>query len=289
MMDELDSGGGEVAAPQETSATESSSESTTDTSEASTDSTESTDQSEGTTDDHAEVDAKPKQTPEQDRAYADLRRKAEAAERLVIETKAQHQRDVQIARKFGQYGVFSDADVDEKYGQSHGIHNVQQFEEALRREEYASQGIDPDMLKKLIDEHPDVRAARERAQADAREKENGFLIGSFNELSKEYPDIKEVADVPVDVWRKWQSGKTGLSLPEAYLVVERKNIEARKVEAAKQSTLNSIQSKDHVRGNGKGVEGDTVRIDDETLAMYKKFNPGKSMDEYKKHYKASQK
>jgi len=51
--------------------------------------------------------------------------------------------------------------------------------------------------------------------------------------------------------------------------------------------LNSIQSKDHVRGNGKGVEGDTVRIPDDVLSMYKKFNPGKSIDEYKKHYKNS--
>jgi len=288
-MDEVDSGSGGVATSQETTSTEST-ESTTDTStEQSTDSTESTGQSEGTTDKTGvEVDSKPKQTPEQDRAYADLRRKAEAAERRASEVEAQHQRDIQIAKKFGQYGVFSDADVDEKYGQSHGIHNVAQLEEALRREEYTAKGIDPDMVKKLVDEHPDLQAAREFKQAAIRAQEDNFLVNSFDELTKEYPDIKGVADVPPDVWRKWRNGSTGLTLNEAYLVVERKNIETRKVEAAKQATLNNIQSKDHVRGNGKGSEGETVRIPDDVLAQYKALNPGKSMDDYKKHWKKSQ-
>jgi len=290
MMDELDSGGGSEVAPlQETTSTETTTDTDTST-ETSTDSTESTGQGEGTTDkSDVEVDTKPKQTPEQDRAYAELRRKSEAAERRVAEVEAQHQRDIQIAKKFGQYGVFSDADVAEKYGKSHGIHNVAQFEEALRRQEYESKGIDPDMVKKLVDEHPDLQAAREFKQAAIRAQEDNFLVSSFDELTKEYPEIKGVADVPPDVWRKWKNGSTGLTLPEAYLVVERKNIETRKVEAAKQATLNNIQSKDHVRGNGKGVEGDTVRIPDDVMEMYKKFNPGKSMDEYKKHYKASQK
>ena len=283
-----DSGaGGEIAAPQETTSTESTTG--TDTSaEQSTDSTESTtDQSEGTTDAPTEVDTKPKQTPEQDRFFAENRRKLEAAERLVAETKAQHQRDIEIAKKFGQYGVYSDADVAEKYGKSHGIHNVQQFEEALRREEYQAKGIDPDMVKKLVDEHPDLQAAREFKQAAIRAQEDSFLVSSFDELTKEYPEIKGVNDVPPDVWVKWKNGSTGLTLPEAYLVVERKNIETRKVEAAKQATLNNIQSKDHVRGNGKGVEGDTVRIPDDVMEMYKKFNPGKSMDEYKKPSKST--
>jgi len=286
-MDEVDSGGGAVASSQETGSAETVTDTDTST-ETSTDSTESTGQSEGTTDKDVEVDIKPKQTPEQDRAYAELRRKAEAAERRAIEVEAQHQRGIQIAKKFGQYGVFSDADVAEKYGQSHGIHNVAQFEEALRREEYAAKGIDPDMVKKLVDEHPDLQAAREFKQAAIRAQEDNFLVGSFDELTKEYPEIKGVADVPPDVWRKWKNGSTGLTLNEAYLVVERKNIETRKIEAAKQATLNNIQSKDHVRGNGKGVEGDTVRIPDDVLAQYKALNPGKSMDDYKKHWKKSQ-
>jgi len=286
-MDEVDSGSGAVASSQDTTSTESTADTSTETL---TDSTESTtDQSEGTTDkSDVEVDTKPKQTPEQDRAYADLRRKAEAAERRALEAEAQHQRDIQIAKKFGQYGVYSDADVAGKYGKSHGIHNVQQLEEALRREEYQAKGIDPDMVKKLVDEHPDLQAAREFKQAAIRAQEDNFLVSSFDELTKEYPEIKGVADVPPDVWRKWKNGSTGLTLPEAYLVVERKNIEARKVEAAKQATLNNIQSKDHVRGNGKGSEGETVRIPDDVLAQYKALNPGKSMDDYKKHWKKSQ-
>jgi len=225
-MDEVDSGSGAVATSQETSGSTESTESTDNSADISTGSTElEASQSEGTIDKGVEVDTKPKQSPEQNAAFAELRRKSEAAERRVAEVEAQHQRDIQIAKKFGQYGVFSDADVAEKYGQSHGIHNVAQFEEALRREEYAAKGIDPDMVKKLVDEHPDLQAAREFKQAAIRAQEDSFLVSSFDELTKEYPDIKAVADVPPDVWRKWRNGSTGLTLNEAYLVVERKNIE----------------------------------------------------------------
>lgn len=284
-MDEVDSGSGGVATSQETS-TESSE--LTDTSETSTESTESMDQSEGSTD--VEVDTKPKQTPEQDRAYAELRRKAEAAERLATETKAQYQRDIEIARKYGsEYGVYSDADISEKYGESHGIHNVAQLEEVIQRQEYEAKGIDPDMIKKIVDDHPAIRQAKAQEQAYMKAREDSFLVESFNELTKEYPEIAKAEDVPADVWRKWRNGSTGLTLVEAYYVANRKEILAKQTGAAKQATLNNIQSKDHVRGNGKGTETDTTRIPDDVMEMYKRFNPGKTMDEYKKHYKASTK
>ncbi len=288
MMDELDSsGGGEVATTQETTSTESTTDTSTSTSTESTEST--TDQSEGTTDVATEVDTKPKQTPEQDRAYAELRRKAEAAERRAIELEGQRQRDAQIARKFGQYGVFSDADVAEKYGESHGIKTVAEFEETLQRQEYEAKGIDPDMIKKIVDEHPAIKQAQAEKQALAKEREDNFLVSSFDELKKEYSDVKSVDDVPAEVWALWKQGSTGLTLNQAYLVVNHKSISTKQAEAAKQAALNNIQSKDHVRGNGKGTETDTTRIPDDVMEMYKRFNPGKTMDEYKKHYKASTK
>lgn len=289
-MDELDSGGGAVASSQESTSTVST-ESTTDTStSSSTESTASTEsQSEGTTDTTAEVDTKTKQTPEQDRAYADLRRKAEAAEKRIAEVESQRQRDIEVAKKFGQYGVYSDADVAEKYGKSHGLKTVADLEAQLQREEYQAKGIDPDMIKKLVDEHPAIKSAQEAQAIAAKAQQDRFLVDNFNELTKEFSDIAKAEDVPADVWRLWRNGESGISLKQAYVAVNYESIAEKKAEAAKQATLNNIQSKDHVRGNGKGVEGDTVRIPDDVMEMYKKFNPGKTTDEYKKHYKDSNK
>lgn len=289
-MDELDSGSGAVATPTESTSTEST-QSTADTSTGtSTESTESTEkQSEGTTDTPTEVDTKPKQTPEQDRAYADLRRKAEAAERRASEVEAQRQRDIEVAKKYGQYGVYSDADVAEKYGKSHGLNTVADFEAQLQREEYQSKGIDPDMIKKLVDEHPAIKSAQEAQAIAAKAQQDRFLVDNFNELAKEFTEIAKAEDVPPDVWRVWRNGESGISLKQAYAAVNYESIASKKAEAAKQAALNNIQSKEHVRGNGSGVEGDTVRIPDDVMEMYKRFNPGKTMDEYKKHYKASMK
>jgi hypothetical protein len=287
-MDELDSAGGGAATPQESTSTESTTESTpTETS--STESGEPTGGVTDTDDSVADPAPQPRQTPEQDRAFAEARRRVEAAERRAVELETMRQRDIEIAKKYGQYGIYSDADVAEKYGKSHGLNTVAQFEEALRREEYQAKGIDPDLINNLIENHPAIQNAKAYEQAVIRAQEDNFLVSNFNELRQEYPEIKEVANVPLEVWSKWKNGSTGLSLTEAYYVVNRKEILAKQTDAAKQATLNNIQGKGHVRGNGSGSEVDTTRIPDDVLEMYKRFNPGKTMDEYKAHYKKSQK
>lgn len=303
-MDELDSSGsGEVAAPQETSS-EVSTEQTTDTSaEPSIESTESAEkQSEGTTDVPAETGTKPKQDPSVDRVMREMRLKTEAAERRASEVELQRTRDIEIAKKYGQFGVYSDADVAEKYGKSHGLNTVAEFEAALKAEEREAHlqelkdsGIDPELVNKIVAEHPDVKQARENnqaleqaRQAAAKVQEDHFLVESFNELSKEFDEIKVATDVPADVWRVWRNGQSGITLKQAYAAVNYESIATKKAEAAKQAALNNIQSKDHVRGNGKGIEGDTVRIPDDVMEMYMSLNPGKSMAEYQKHWKKAQ-
>ena len=304
-MDELDSGSGGATATQGASAQateETNTETQTGEPTGSVTGTEGTQGSEGTSGGTEPATQKKVQTPEENAAFAEMRRKTEAAERRAAEIEAQRTRDIEIAKKYGQYGVYSDADVAEKYGQSHGIKTIAEFEEALQREErearqeeLKAKGIDPEFLNKFVAEHPDVKQARETNQALAQERaaiakaqQDRFLVDNFDELTKEFPEIAKADDVPADVWRVWRNGESGISLKQAYAAVNYESIASKKAEAAKQATLNNIQSKDHVRGNGKGAEGDTVRIPDEVLEMYKRFNPGKTMDEYRAHYKKSQ-
>lgn len=285
MMDELDSGSGGVATSQETSSTDTSTESSTE----STASAES--QGEGTVSEPGETETKAKQTPEQDRAYADLRRKSEAAEKRANEVEMLRKRDQEVARKYGKdYNVYSDADVEAQWGKSHGITTVAEFEAALQKEaqdqEYKDKGVDPDVINKIIEGHPAVQAAKAQQGQAA-------INSEMKEFADEYPDLniktlKDMQDLPNFEAIK-EKAYRGMTLLEAYESVNRAEIRKKNSESAKQAALNSIQSKDHVRGNGSGVEGDTVRIPDDVMEMYRKFNPGKSMDEYKKHYKASNK
>ena len=299
-MDELDSGSGGVATSQEAVSTESTSnesttESSTETStDASTESAEFTgtkgDQGEESTGSKNDAEVKPKQTAEMNSIFADNRRKLEAAEKRANDAETQRTTDREVAKKYGQqYGVFSDADVAEKYGQSHGVNTIAEFETALRNEEYTKAGIDPEMINKIVNEHPSIKRAEAAEQANIKSQQDRFLVDSFSELTKEFPDMAKAEDVPVDVWRKWNNGSSGITLADAYALVNRKEITAKQADATKQATLNSIQGKGHLQGNGKGVEGDTVRVPDDVMEMYKRFNPKQTTEQIKAHYKASQK
>jgi hypothetical protein len=290
-----DVGGGESVTTPEIAPTETQTTSTVEaTTEATTTDTSTADATDGAKSDtpkgEVEPATQPKQTAEQDRFFADNRRKLDAAEKRANDAEAQRTSDREIAKKYGQqYGVFSDADVAEKYGKSHGVNTIAEFETALRNEEYTKAGIDPEMINKLINEHPAIKEAREAKEANTKSQQDRFLVDSFSELTKEFPSMAKAEDVPADVWRKWNNGSSGITLADAYALVNRKEITAKQAESTKQATLNSIQGKGHLQGNGKGVEGDTVRIPDDVMEMYKRFNPKGTAEQYKAHYKASQK
>lgn len=261
---------------------------------------------EGVTDTEKSVDepaTQTKQTPEQDRAFADNRRKLEAAEKRVTEIEAQRTSDREIAKKYGQYGVYSDADVAEKYGESHGVKTLAELDVALKREEqeallqeYKDKGIDPEVINKIVAEHPDVKRARENNEAFAetqkvaeKEQHDRFLVDSFGELTKEFPDMAEANDVPQAVWQLWKGGQSGISLVDAYYTSQRKEIAAKQTDATRQATLNSIQGKAHVKGNGKGTDSDMTVVPDDVMEQYRRFNPKGTDEQFKKHYKASNK
>jgi len=58
--------------------------------------------------------------------------------------------------------------------------------------------------------------------------------------------------------------------------------------SAKQQTLNNLQNKSHVKGDGKGVEHNAVHVDPDEFQIYKKLNPKATMTEYSKWLKQNQ-
>lgn len=231
------------------------------------------------------VPGQSKQTPEQDAAFAELRRKAEKAE--AAEKRANElERDHGIARKYGaEYGVYSEADIAEKFGQSHGIKTLADFEAAVQREEYKAKGIDPDAINQLIENHPVIKEAKQREVESKRQAEYSRLETGFSELSKAYPDlIKKAEDIDQGTWDIYLASNGKVSLQKAFEAANLDKVLPRTAEAARQKMLNSINGKAHLGTEGDGgTDTSDTHIDAETLQMY--MDQGMSKADAQKYHK----
>jgi len=217
----------------------------------------------------AEAATQTRQTPEQNAAFAEMRRKAEAAERRAADLETQRRRDQDIARKYGrEYGVYSDADVAAQYGKSHRINTVEEFEAALQKEEYKAKGVDPDLINELVANHPDIKAAKaQQGQA--------VINDEIRELAEEYPDLKVKTLADMQALPNFEAIKAkaykGMTLLEAYEAVNRAEIRQRAKEEGAQGAIRNIGSKAHLgtEKSGNQQQGKEVEISPEKMRAYK--------------------
>ena len=235
--------------------------------------TEGTQGSEGTQG-GAEVATQTRQTPEQNAAFAEMRRKAEAAERKAADLEAQRRRDQEIARKYGkEYGVYSDADVAAQYSKSHGINTVEEFEAALQKEEYKAKGVDPDLINELVANHPDIKAAKAQQGQAA-------INAEIKELADEYPDLKVKTLADMQALPNFEAIKEkayrGMTLLEAYEAVNRAEIRQRAKEEGAQGAIRNIGSKAHLgtEKSGNQVQGKEVEVSAEKMRVWRSMFPG---------------
>jgi hypothetical protein len=192
-----------------------------------------------------QVDEKQVQTKEENAGYADMRRKYEA--RIVEES----QRAI-------------DAEYDRLYGESHGIHNKADYDQAIIkqeqlnreeeiRQEYESKGVPEELLEEL------VLSKREREER-AIEKQNEMQQQqsrlqqerNFAEFLAEYPTVK-AEEIPNEVWVEVGNGK---SLVDAYAKHEVTTLRNKiaeyegKFKAQETNTNNAQSSTGSVTGNG---------------------------------------
>lgn len=230
------------------------------------------------------ADTKPKQSPEVDSAFAEMRRKAEAAEKKVQEFESKRNRDREIARQYANdYGVYSEEDISAKYGESHNIHTVEDLQRAILQQEYAEKGIDPDVINQLIENNPIVQEAK-------RVKEQTVISNQYNALLEDLKEdglsdlITKPEDIPDEVYDRWDLGKGNLSLSECFYLAQRKQISAKRTEATKQATLNNISGKQHLKTEGDGIaDANDTNIPGEIMDMY--AGMGLSKKEAQAHYK----
>ena len=210
----------------------------------------------------------------QNQAFAQIRREKEAYEQQVKAMNAM------IAEVYGDQGIFT----FEQYQEA-----LQAQQQEQEKQQYREAGLPEDLAEKLT-------KVDEVLQQAEQEKFERLLVDNFSELQKEYPDlVKSPEDIPETAWQKWNDGKTGLTLMEAYELVNKQAIREHLQASAKQSTLNKINSKEHIRGNGGEVSDDIdiTSVPDDVMASYrqmfaKELRSGKMTDkDFVNHYKKS--
>ena len=161
--------------------------------------------------------ATPKQTKEENSFFKHMRERAEK------EAEAKTKKQIEdFKAKIQKCLPDGYTDVDEylnNIGDSSEEEEVEETEDVeetptaipqIKQEQptFDDKKIEELVAKKLesIPELQEIKIAKEK------EKEDKFIISSFEELRAKFPQIKTPNDVPIGVWELWQVGKSGRSL-----------------------------------------------------------------------------
>ena len=233
---------------------------------------------EGVTEDSA---APPAQTEDANRAFANVRRAKEAAERRAAEI------DAQYARQFGNL-------VNPETGRP--IRGAQDYFDALAaqermaaREQLKQNNVDPSLIDKMIANSPVIR----QAQAATAE------LNSIRSQQLIEDDVKEVMRIDPSLTNRedffkdpsvveavnYIQGHPGMRLSEAYKIVNFDRLSSSKTAAAKQAVINQVKGQSHLaNGNGLNVQDTSEDIPANMLDSFKDMFPDKSMKELKALY-----
>ena len=261
---------------------ESSGENETVVAEQSTEETTVESTSETETEGETEDTATPQtQSAETNRAFANMRREAEAAK------KAQADMDRMFAEQFGQY-------TNPETGQP--IKSAKDYldamaaqERAKAKEELRANNINPELIDNLIANSPIVKqaeaAAEELNQYRVRQQMNEDLH-KILALDKSFDSVEALMQSPImnDVVAFVES-HPGIRADEAYKIVNYDRALTSNTAAAKQAAINSIKGKNHLAtGTALNVDDTAEDIPAGQLEMYKDAFPGKPIKELKALY-----
>ncbi len=174
------------------------------------------------------------------------------------------------------------------------------FEESRRRKnqetELQEAGIKPDVLESLIDrrvaQHPAVTAAQQAAAAArtqqamaAEQRAQGAIAAEMQKITAIDPSVKSLEDIAkmptaAEFNRYVQRGNT---LEEAFYLANRKDLEQKRLAAAKQTAINQTRSKQGLlSGAGEGAPG--ISVPAEQAAAYREWFPDATDEEISKNW-----
>lgn len=175
------------------------------------------------------------------------------------------------ARRQAEKEVKSLKDKQDSFAKQFGYQNFEELEVAQNHQNYINQGYDPELAKKLS-EVDSMMKNLQTQQAKGRiseEKQKLYNKKHFKELEADVDELLEQnPNLPVEFVFNYIRGQ------------KMDELIAKETKAATQRQLNNMNGKSHIKPDGKGVELNSVQVDEEEFRIYKALNPKAKRDEY---------
>lgn len=163
------------------------------------------------------------------------------------------------------------------FAKQYGYSSFEEMESVAQAQKYVEQGYDEEVAQKLakIDNYEKDLQQKLNSARIAEEKSKLINKPFFKEYEAEVDAIlQHNPNVPVEVVF---NNVLGANIDK---ILENRS------QAIKQKALNNISSKNHIKSDGKGVEIDSITLDDAEWKFYKALNPKGSKEDYIKFKKS---
>lgn len=219
------------------------------------------------------------QSPETNAAFANMRRQLQEANRRLADT------DAMFAKQFGNY---KNPETGEPIRSAKDYYEAMAAQErANAREQMKQNGIDPSVIDNLIANSPAVRQAQAATAELNSYRAQQRLDADCKEILALDPSINSVEEIMNDPSMPLMLEKVqaGMSLVDAYKIVNFDRVFASKEAAVKQQTVNQVKGKNHLATGASINVNDTEEdIPANLVNQYKEMFPEKSMKELKALY-----
>lgn len=237
-----------------------------------------------------EPPARREMSPEERHRQAEARRAREAQERQAAE---QQRRDQIFAEMFaGQTNPYTGKPI-----QTEAEFRAYQAEKERRRqaEQLQQAGIQPETIRGIVDQQlgpfkeqlmqAQMQAAQERARAVNQQAQEA-IGAAIKNISATWPEIKSLEDIAAmptgqEFNRLVQLGN---SMEDAFYLANRKEIEARKIAAAKTAAVHGVAGKQHLNPVPAGGGSEPVEVPADMRDAYREMMPDATDAEIKAAY-----
>ncbi len=236
-----------------------------------------------------------KQSAEENAKYAAARRKAEAERDLAVqkareETRAQMQAEfTETIKALGMVNPYTKAPIVDQAG----LDAYRQRYDIEKKARFAkSAGMSEDEFQKFVENLPEVKEARAKAEAAeqaqkavAAERAKAEIDRQIAEIREMDPSITSFDDLPKmeNYPRFYELVKRGNTLTDAFRLVNLDKQTAQPREQDKQAALNQVAPKSHLdRTTTRGAGA--VQIPADVMAQYRMFNPDATEAEIRAHW-----
>lgn len=232
-----------------------------------------------------------KQSDEENRKYAAVRRDAQEKERKRYEGQLQREKDAFYAREYS--GVVNPYNNRPIQTEADFLAYKAAYEAEEREQKLSKAGLDASTIQAIVEQSPTMQAARNLLEEANRQKEiaqqqqvDSFIESQFSELHRRFHDaeknLQELSESKngreiIGLWSK------GVPLVQAYAAVSFDELTAKAVSSAKQAALNNLSGKEHLVST-IGTAGEDVQVPSDVMQMYKTLMPKASESEIKQHY-----